>query len=379
MSLVLSEEQALLKETAAEFMQEKAPVSHMRELRDTKDELGFSRSLWKEMAELGWTGILLPEEYGGSDLGFAELGVVLEECGRTLAPYPFLSTVVFGGSAIALGGSDEQKRAILPGVARGETLLAFALHDKPRFAPYDIATHAKATSDGYELTGEKLFVQDGQVADHLIVAARTSGGPGDRDGITLLLVDPGAPGVDITPTLMVDSRNAARMRFENAVVSAGGVLGEADHGADLLDALVERGTVALSAELLGIIREVFERTVSYLQTRQQFGVPIGSFQALKHRAAHMFSEVELSQSIVLEALRAVDEERPHRDRLVSAAKARCSDTAGLVTREGLQLHGGIAMTDEEDIGLFMKRAKAAELTLGDGIYHRDRFARSTGF
>jgi alkylation response protein AidB-like acyl-CoA dehydrogenase len=379
MSLVLSEEQALLKETAAEFMQEKAPVSHMRELRDTKDELGFSRSLWKEMAELGWTGILLPEEYGGSDLGFAELGVVLEECGRTLAPYPFLSTVVFGGSAIALGGSDEQKRAILPGVARGETLLAFALQDKPRFAPYDIATHAKATSDGYELTGEKLFVQDGQVADHLIVAARTSGGPGDRDGITLLLVDPGAPGVDITPTLMVDSRNAARMRFENAVVSAGGVLGEADHGADLLDALVERGTVALSAELLGIIREVFERTVSYLQTRQQFGVPIGSFQALKHRAAHMFSEVELSQSIVLEALRAVDEERPHRDRLVSAAKARCSDTAGLVTREGLQLHGGIAMTDEEDIGLFMKRAKAAELTLGDGIYHRDRFARSTGF
>jgi alkylation response protein AidB-like acyl-CoA dehydrogenase len=379
MSLVLSEEQALLKETAAEFMQEKAPASHMRELRDTKDELGFSRSLWKEMAELGWTGILLPEEYGGSDLGFAELGVVLEECGRTLAPYPFLSTVVFGASAIALGGRDHQKQAILPGVAKGETLLAFAFQEKPRFAPYDIATHAKATSDGYELTGEKLFVLDGQVADHLIVAARTSGGPDDRDGITLLLVDPGAPGVDITRTLMVDSRNAARVRFENAVVSSGDVLGEADRGADLLDALVERGTVALSAELLGIIHEVFERTVVYLQTREQFGVPIGSFQALKHRAAHMFSEVELSQSIVLEALRAVDEERPHRERLVSAAKARCSDTAGLVTREGLQMHGGIAMTDEEDIGLFLKRAKAAELTLGDGIYHRDRFARATGF
>jgi alkylation response protein AidB-like acyl-CoA dehydrogenase len=379
MSLVLSEEQVLLKETAAEFMQEKAPVSHMRELRDAKDELGFSRSLWKEMAELGWTGILLPEEYGGSDLGFAELGVVLEECGRKLAPYPFLSTVVFGASAIALGGNDEQKRAILPGVASGETLLAFAFQDGPRFAPYDIATHAKATSDGYELTGEKLFVLDGQVADHLVVAARTSGGPGDRDGITLFLVDPGAPGVDITRTLMVDSRNAARVRFENAVVSAGRVLGEADRGADLLDALVERGTVALSAELLGIIHEVFERTVSYLKTREQFGVPIGSFQALKHRAAHMFSEVELSQSIVLEALRAVDEERPHRERLVSAAKARCSDTAGLVTREGLQMHGGIAMTDEEDIGLFVKRAKAAELTLGDGIYHRDRFARATGF
>jgi alkylation response protein AidB-like acyl-CoA dehydrogenase len=379
MSLVLSEEQALLKETAAEFMQEKAPVSHLRELRDAKHDLGFSRSLWKEMAELGWTGILLPEEYGGSDLGFAELGVVLEECGRTLAPYPFLSTVVFGAGAIALGGSDDQKRAILPGVGNGETLLAFAFQEKPRFAPYDIATRAKATRDGHELTGEKLFVLDGQVADHLIVAARTSGGPGDRDGITLFLVDPGAPGVEITRTDMVDSRNAARVRFENAALPVGAVLGEGDRGADLLDALVERGTVALCAELLGIIHEVFERTVAYLQTREQFGVPIGSFQALKHRAAHMFSEVELSQSIVLEALRAVDEERPHRERLVSAAKARCSDTAGLVTREGLQMHGGIAMTDEEDIGLFMKRAKAAELTLGDGIYHRDRFARATGF
>jgi alkylation response protein AidB-like acyl-CoA dehydrogenase len=379
MSLVLTEEQALLQETAAEFLREKAPVSHLRELRDTKDQLGFSRPLWKEMAELGWTGILVPEEYGGSGLGLAELGVVLEECGRTLVPCPLLSTLVFGASAIELGGSGERKRAILPGVAEGETLLAFAFQETPRFSPYEIATHAKATRDGYELSGEKRFVLDGHVADHLIVAARTSGAAGDRSGITLFLVQPGAPGVDITRTLMVDSRNAARVRLENVAVSTGDVLGEADHGADLLDALVERGTVALSAELLGIIHEVFERTVAYLKTREQFGVPIGSFQALKHRAADMFSEVELSRSIVLEALRAVDEGRPHRERIVSAAKARCSDTAGLVTREGLQMHGGIAMTDEEDIGLFMKRAKAAELTLGDGAYHRDRFARATGF
>jgi alkylation response protein AidB-like acyl-CoA dehydrogenase len=379
MSLVLTEEQSLLKETAAEFVREKAPVPHLRELRDTKDGVGFSRSLWKEMAELGWTGILLPEEYGGSELGFAELGTILEECGRTLAPYPFLSTAVLGASAVALGGSDDQKHAILPGVARGDTLLAFAFQEQPRFAPYDIALLAKATRDGYELTGEKLFVLDGHVADRLVVAARTSGAAGDRDGITLCLVDPGASGVAITRTLMVDSRNAARVRFDNVVVSGGDVLGEVDRGADLLDALVERGTVALCAELLGIIQEVFERTVAYLKTREQFGVPIGSFQALKHRAADMFCEVELARSIVLEALRAVDEGRPHRERLVSAAKARCSDTAGLVTREGLQMHGGIGMTDEEEIGLFMKRAKAAELTFGDGTYHRNRFASATGF
>jgi alkylation response protein AidB-like acyl-CoA dehydrogenase len=379
MSLVLSEEQTLLKETAAEFVQEKAPVTHLRELRDKGDETGFSRSLWKEMAELGWAGILLPEEYGGSDLGLAELGVVIEECGRTLAPYPFLSTAVFGASAIALGGSAEQKQAILPGVCKGETLLALAFQEGPRFAPYDIAAQAKATADGFELTGEKVFVQDGHVADHLIVAGRTSGAAGDRDGITLFLVDPSATGVGVTRTSMVDSRNAARIRFENVAVTSGQVLGEADAGADLLDVLLERGTAALCAELLGMIHEVFDRTVAYLKAREQFGVPIGSFQALKHRAADMFCEVELSHSIVLDALRAVDEERPHRERIVSAAKARCSDTAGLVTREALQMHGGIGMTDEEEIGLFLKRGKAAELSLGDGVFHRDRFARLTGF
>jgi alkylation response protein AidB-like acyl-CoA dehydrogenase len=379
MSLVLTEEQALLKQTAAEFVQEKAPVPHLRELRDENDATGFSRSLWKEMAGLGWAGILLAEEYGGSDLGLAELGVVLEECGRTLAPYPFLSTVVFGASAIALGGSDAQRQAILPGVCAGDTLLAFACQEKPRFAPYEIATQAKATSQGYELTGEKILVQDGHVADHLIVAARTSQAAGDRDGISLFLLDPSSAGVSVTRTVMVDSRNSARVRFENVVVSSEQLLGRADAGADLLDALIERGTVALSAELLGLIHEVFDRTIAYLKTREQFGVPIGSFQALKHRAADMFCEVELSHSIVLEALRAVDEQRPHRERIVSAAKARCSDTAGLVTREALQMHGGIGMTDEEEIGLFLKRAKAAELTLGDGGYHRSRFEQLTGF
>jgi alkylation response protein AidB-like acyl-CoA dehydrogenase len=379
MSLVLTEEQEFLKNTAAEFVQEHAPVTHLRALRDARDETGFSRKLWKQMGELGWPGILLPEEYGGADLGLAELGVVMEECGRTLAPYPFLSTVVFGAGAVALGGSEAQKQAILPGVAAGETLLAFAFQETPRFDPYRIECSAKEAAGGYEISGEKILVLDGHVADHLIVAARTQGASGDRDGITLFLVDPGANGVEITRTSMVDSRNAATIRFEGVTVGSDAILGEAARGADLFDTLIERGTVALSAELLGILREVFERTIAYLKEREQFGVRIGSFQALKHRAAHMFCEVELSQSIVLDALRALDEGRDHRGRIVSAAKARCSDTAGLVTREGLQMHGGIGMTDEEEIGLFLKRAKAAELTLGDAAYHRDRFARLTEF
>jgi alkylation response protein AidB-like acyl-CoA dehydrogenase len=379
MSLVLTEEQELLKETAAEFSAEHTPVTHLRELRDSKDATGFSRELWKQMGELGWTGILLPEAYGGSDLGLAELGVILEECGRKLSPYPLLSTAVLGASAITLGGSDAQKQAILPGVSAGETLLALAHQETPRFAPYAIATSAKEASGGFEINGEKLLVLDGHVADHLIVAARTSGTSGDRDGITLFLVDPAAGGVQITRTIMVDSRNAAKIRFEGVMLANDAVLGSVDRGADLLDAVIERGTVALSAELLGMTREIFERTIEYLKTREQFGVKIGTFQGLKHRAAEMFGEVELSHSIVMEALRQVDAQQEHRERIVSAAKARVSDTAGLVMREGLQMHGGIGMTDEEEIGLFMKRAKAAELTFGDAGYHRDRFAKATGF
>ncbi|MCP5056204.1 MAG: acyl-CoA dehydrogenase [bacterium] len=379
MSLVLTEEQELLKETAAEFLRERAPVTHLRELRDREDTVGFSRELWKEMAALGWAGIPFEEAFGGADLGLAELGVVLEECGRTLAPYPFLSTVVMGGGLVAAGGTDAQKQAILPGVCAGEAILALAFQETGRFAPYAIATKAEASSDGFKLSGEKVFVLDGHVADHLIVAARTSGSAGDRDGLTLFLVDAGTEGCEVIRTNTVDSRNTARVRLSGVATRKDAVLGEIGAGADLLDGIFDRATAAVSAELVGISTEVFERTVTYLKTREQFGALIGTFQALKHRAAHMFCEVELSQAVVLDALRALDEDRPGASRLVSAAKARCSDTASLVTCEGLQMHGGIGMTDEEEIGLFLKRAKVAELALGDAAYHRDRFAQLTGF
>ncbi len=379
MALVLTEEQQLLQETVRDFVREKAPVKHLRQLRDTNDKVGFSRDLWKEMADLGWAGIILPEEHGGSGLGYAELGILLEECGRTLVPEPFLSTVVLGAELIQKGASEAQQKEILGGIAEGRTVLALAHQEQGRYSPYAVSTRAEAAGDGFQLSGKKTFVLDGHVADSLIVVARTSGAAGDRDGLTLFLVPAESAGVSITRTVMVDSRNSAVVELSNVAVSRDQVLGDVGAGADLLDPALDRATVALSAQLLGVLTEAFERTVEYLKTRIQFDVPIGSFQALKHRAAVMFCEVELSKSIVMDALAAIDEGRENASQLVSAAKARTSDTAGLVTREAVQMFGGIGMTDEEEIGFFLKRARAAELTLGDGSFHRDRFAQLNGY
>ena len=379
MALTLSEEQEVLRATARDFVREHAPVAHLRELRDRRDPVGFSRSLWTRMAELGFAGVVLPLEYGGSGLGYAELGILMEECGCTLMPEPFLSTAVLGSSALLLGASEDLKRKILPGVSSGDTILALAHQESGRFAPYAVSTRAARCDGGFRLDGSKIFVLDGHVANYLVVVARTSGAFGDRGGLTSFLMPANARGLSVERTIMVDSRNAATVRLDGVVVPATDVVGVVDQAADLLDPVFDRGAVALSAQLLGCLTEAFERTLRYLKTRVQFGVPIGSFQALQHRAVQMYCEVELSRSIVLEALRAVDEGRADLPRLASAAKARTSDTAGLVTREAIQMYGGIGMTDEEEIGLFLKRARAAELTLGDGSYHRDRFARVSGY
>jgi alkylation response protein AidB-like acyl-CoA dehydrogenase len=379
MSLVLTEEQELLRDTVREFAKERSPVTALRDLRDRRDETGFSRELWKEMAELGWTGIVFPEDVGGSDLGYAELGIVLEECGRTLMAHPFLSTVVLGGNAVLLGASEQQKKDVLTGVCSGDTVLALAHQEHGRFDPYAVATRAESSGDDFTLSGEKTFVLDGHVADQLVVSARTSGGAGDRDGISLFLVDRTASGVEVTRTIMVDSRNAAQIALRNVRVEQGDLLGVLDHGAEILDPVFDRAAIALSAEMLGTIEEAYERTIEYLKTREQFGVLIGSFQALKHRAAEMLCELDLSRSVVLEALRALDADRGDVAQIASAAKARLSDTGVLVGCESVQMHGGIGMTDEEEIGLFLKRLRAAELTLGDAAYHRDRFARLRSF
>ena len=376
MPLVLNEEQNMLKDAAKDFCSNSTPITQLRKLRDDKDENGFDKATWQQMVELGWAGITIPEEFGGLGFGFMGMGVVLEECGRTLTASPLYSTAVLGASAIIHGGSDEQKGDLLPQVAGGEMLLALAVEETPHHNPYRAETKAEKSGNGYIVTGDKKFVLDGHVADKLVVVARTSGNSGDRDGITLILVDGSADGVTATRTIMADSRNAANISFNGA---AGEIIGEEGKGADVLDKVLDTGRILLSAEMLGGIQECFERTIEYLKTREQFGVPIGSFQALKHRAAEMFCEIELSKSVVLEALSALDEGSEEVAELASLAKARLNDTYNLVSSEGVQMHGGIGMTDEYEIGFFMKRSRICEHTFGNSAFHRDRYGVLQGY
>jgi alkylation response protein AidB-like acyl-CoA dehydrogenase len=379
MTATSGEEREAIRRTARAFAAEHLPISHFRALRDGRDATGFSREAWRELARLGLVGLALPERHGGAGLGLGELGAVLEELGRTLAPTPFLSTVLLGAGALVAGGTVAQRDEHLGAVVAGERVLAWAHDEGRRHDPRRVATRAEAADGGFRLRGEKGMVLDGHVADVLVVVARTAGDESSREGLTLFLVPARAPGVTITRLSMVDGRNAARVRFDGVLAGRADVIGEVDGGAEVADAVLDCATVALAAEMLGGIRETFDRTVAYLQVRRQFGVPIGSFQALQHRAAHLFCEVELLHSVMAEAQRAVDARRPDVPMLASAAKARASDLFVHAANEAVQMHGGVGVTDECDIGLFLKRARVAEMTLGDSAYHRDRFARLGGY
>lgn len=375
----LTPEQDELQRAARAFVEKRLPTAHLRGLRDAKDPTHVSRAIWREMAQLGWAGIAVDEKHGGAGLGLVELGLVMEELGRTLAPTPLLATSVIGAAALAAGG--EAVRAHLPALAEGERLVALAFEEERRFAPYTCRTTARhaAHGGGWVLDGEKAFVLDGPAADLLVVVARTAGAPTDRDGLTLFVIDRATAGLTIEPLSMVDSRGVARVRLAAVGAPTADILGEAGKGADLLDRLLARATAALAAEMLGAADAVFHTTIEYLKNRHQFGVAIGSFQALKHRAAHMFCELELTRSVVRAALVAVENGAADADALVSAAKARASDTFTLVAAEAVQMHGGIGVTDELDVGFYYKRAKVADLTFGSSAYHRDRFARLHGY
>lgn len=379
MALVLNEEQKLLKDTAREFIQAHAPVEAFRKLRDTHDPRGYSSELWQQMAELGWASITLPEAYGGLDFGFAGLGVVIEEAGKTLARSPLFSSVVLGASAVLLGGSEAQKQALLPEIAAGTLTLALAVDEGPHHQPADIRTRAEADGTGYRLSGEKHLVVDGQTASKLVVAARTAGSNPGSEGITLLLVDADAPGVTRLPRSMVDAHAVATLRFDNVSVSQDQVLGTPGQGHALLEQVLDRGRVAITAEMLGSMQAMFQRTIDYLKEREQFGVKIGSFQALKHRAAYLYTEIEHCKSVVLEALQAVDGNPAHLPELASLAKAKVGETCLLVMDEATQMHGGIGVTDELDVGLFLKRSRVLNQLLGTPAFHRDRYASLNGY
>lgn len=379
MALVLNEEQTMLRDAAKDFLNARAPLSHLRQLRDDGVKEGFSRDLWAEMAEMGWAAIIIPEQYGGLDYGYTGLGLVLEETGRTLTPSPLLATALLGTSALILSENEDLCAAWLPQIAAGEKLLAIAFEESAQHQPATVNCRAEPKGDGYLLNGSKLAVIDGHVADAFIVSARTRSGENPDEGVSLFLIASDAPRLSIETSELLDNHRSCEIHLDDVSVDRAQLIGHLHGGYPILQKILDRGRIGIAAELLGIAQETFERTMQYLKERKQFGVPIGVFQALQHRAAILFGEIELCKSVVLKALQAIDEDSDEVSILASLAKAKCGQTAELATAEGIQMHGGIGMTDEFDIGFFIKRWRALNQQLGDTRYHLDRFATLKGY
>ncbi|OHB28531.1 MAG: acyl-CoA dehydrogenase [Phenylobacterium sp. RIFCSPHIGHO2_01_FULL_69_31] len=360
---VLTEEQSMLRDAAKSWVQEKSPVTAFRKMRDSGAELGYDVAAWNEMAEMGWAGVIIPEEYGGSNFGYLSLGLVLEELGRTLTASPLIASGLAGASALILGGSDAQKSEWLPKIADGSAVAALAVDEGPHHRPEKV----EATVSGGKLTGKKTFVIEGMAANVFVVSA-TEGGK-----IELYLVKADDAGVKRTKLSLADSRGAANVEFNGAAAE------KLTGGAELLEKVLDRARAGLAAEMLGAATQAFEITLDYLKTRVQFGQVIGSFQALQHRAAKMFTELELARSAVEAALTAIDNDAPDVPELVSLSKAKMGDTFHLVSNEMVQMHGGIGMTDAHDAGFYLKRARAAEAAFGNQAFHRDRYARINGY
>lgn len=375
----LNEEQTLIRDQAKSWVDEKYPVRKFREMRDSGVETGYAPEAFAAMVEMGWTGILVPENYGGSDLGCLTFGLILEELGRQLTASPLLASGLIGTSAILLGGNEAQKQAWLPKLVDGSAVLTLAVDEGPRHAPLQTALTAKATGDGFQLDGRKVGVLEGMAATAFVVAARSSRSAGSEEGISLFLVPANAKGVSRSRRVTADSRGYADVTFSGVKVGGDSLLGTLDAGFPLLDAVLDRGRAGLAAEMLGTAGQAFAMTLEYLQTRKQFGRVIGSFQALGHRAADMYSGMELARSCVEAALQAIDADADNIAELCSLAKAKMGDHLHLVSNELIQMHGGIGMTDEYDAGFYLKRARALETLYGNQAFHRERYARLLGY
>ena len=375
----LNETQELIRDQAKSWVSEQAPVAKFREMRDGNSEIAFDAKTWQEMVDMGWTGIIVPEAYGGSELGFLTFGLILEETGRQLTASPLVASALVGATAIIEGGSEETKQAVLPGIVSGAQIVTLALEEGPRHNPAATALTASANADSYLLSGSKTFVMEGMAATSYIVVARTSGKAGEEAGLTLFHVPADATGVSRNAMSMVDSRGYANVSFDGVEVSSANVLGTADEGMALLDVILDRARAGLCAEMHGTASASFDMALEYLKTRVQFGQVIGSFQALGHRAADLYTGKELARSVFEAALTAIDLEADNVPEMVALSKAKVGEFLHEMSNQLIQIHGGIGMTDEYDAGFYLKRARVLETAFGNQAYHRDRYATLLGF
>ncbi|MEP5938138.1 MAG: acyl-CoA dehydrogenase family protein [Erythrobacter sp.] len=379
MPLFHDEDQAMLADTASGFMADEGAIAkQLRHYRDRDCKDGFGHKLWHQFAEMGFTGMLVSEEDGGLGMGHVEAGIVLEEIGRNLTPSPFLASSIVAATALKHGSNDLKGR-YLPGLVSGESVFAVAIDETAKHRPENVATKAERSGNGFKLSGKKAFVVQAVAADMIVVAARTSGSDADDDGITLFAVPTDAANMSQDPVKLVDSSVASHVTLDGVELDGDAVIGEVDGGRAVLNQMLMAGRVGSAAEGVGVARGAMDMTVEYLKQRKQFGKLIGEFQALQHRAAHLYSEVEIARAAVIKAQQLLDGDSERADLMVSVAKAKVARTAGLAVREGVQMHGGIGMTDEYDIGLYMKRDRALQEFMGDAYYHANRVAELSGY
>jgi len=383
MPLVLTEEQTILRDSARSFIAENGPIAQLRQLRDANNQDGFSRDLWARFAEMGYTGVLVPEAHGGLGLGPVEAGVVMEEIGRNLTASPFLASGVVSATALMLAGNQAQQAQWLPAIASGERILAFAFDERSKHDPSHIELAARQTGNGWKLDGSKCFVVDGHAADAFIVAARTQQptqqSTGGVQGLSLFIVPAKTAGLAIERVSMVDARPTARLVFESVTLPADALAGELHGAAPVIEATLDAGRLAVAAELLGLAEMAFERTVAYLKERKQFGRIIGEFQALQHRCATLYTDLAITRAALIHAQQTLAAGGAKATAAVSMAKSRAGTTATLAVQEAVQMHGGMGMTDEFDAGLYMKRARVLQELWGDADFHADRLARLHGY
>ncbi|QUL37916.1 acyl-CoA dehydrogenase family protein [Erythrobacter sp. JK5] len=379
MPLYHDDDQAMLADTATSFMAEEGSIAkQLRHWRDRDCKDGFGHELWKQMAEMGFTGMLVGEDDGGLGMGHVEAGIVLEEIGRNLTPSPFLTSSVLAATALKHGSNDLKGR-YLPGLIEGESVFAVAIDETAKHRPSRIACRAEKSGNGFKLTGSKSFVIHGASADMIVVAARTSGSDEDADGITLFAVPKDAANMSHNAVRLVDSSVATHTKFDGVELDGDAVIGEVDGGREILNAVLTAGRVGAAAEGVGVARGAMDMTIDYLKQRKQFGKLIGEFQALQHRASHLYSEVEIARAVVIKTQQLLDGGSEQAELMSSVAKAKVAKAAGLAVKEGVQMHGGIGMTDEYDIGLYMKRDRALQEFLGDAYFHANRVAEMSGY